>query len=106
MITRIWHGRTKTADAKEYREFVIKTGVADYKSVKGNCGVQIWQREEGDETHIYTVSWWDNYESIKQFAGEDFEKAKYYEEDKKYLLEFEEKVMHCECYDFKNSLNE
>jgi len=100
MITRIWHGRIKTADAKEYREFVIKTGVADYKSVKGNCGVQIWQREEGDETHIYTVSWWNNYESIKQFAGEDFEKAKYYEEDKKYLLEFEEKVRHFECYEF------
>ena len=101
MITRIWHGRTKTTDAKEYREFVIETGVADYKSIKGNLGVQIWQREDGDVTHVYTVTWWDNYESIKQFAGEDFDKAKYYEDDKKYLLEFEEKVMHCECYDFK-----
>jgi heme-degrading monooxygenase HmoA len=101
MITRIWHGRTKTADAKEYREYVIRTGIDDYKSVNGNLGVQIWQTEDGDVTHIYTVTWWDNYESIKQLAGEDFEKAKYYEDDKKYLLEFEEKVMHCECWDFK-----
>jgi heme-degrading monooxygenase HmoA len=100
MITRIWHGRTRTTDAQEYREFVIKTGVADYKAVKGNLGVQIWQKEEGDVTHIYTVTWWENYESIKQFAGEDFEKAKYYEDDKKYLLEFEENVMHCECWEF------
>ena len=100
MITRIWHGRTSTDDADEYREYVIETGIKDYKSVKGNLGVQIWQRREGDITHIWTVTWWDNYESIKQFAGEDFEKAKYYPEDKQYLLEFEDNVVHCECYDF------
>ena len=100
MITRIWHGRTSTADAKEYREFVIKTGISEYTAIKGNLGAQIWQREEGDVTHIYTVSWWKDYESIKEFAGDDFEKAKYYEEDKKYLLEFEPNVMHCEAFDF------
>jgi heme-degrading monooxygenase HmoA len=101
MIARIWHGRTSTADAEKYRDFVIETGIKDYKSVKGNLGAQIWQRQEGDITHIWTISWWDSYESIKQFAGNDFEKAKYYEEDTKYLLEFEPNVMHCTCYDFK-----
>ena len=101
MIARMWHGRTRTADAAAYRQFVIETDIADYTSVKGNLGAQIWQRQEGDITHIWTVSWWESYESIKKFAGEDFEKAKYYEEDKKYLLEFEANVMHCECYDFK-----
>lgn len=39
-----------------------------------------------------------NLEVIKNFAGEDFEKAKYYPEDKKYLLEFEEKVIHYEVF--------
>jgi heme-degrading monooxygenase HmoA len=68
MITRIWHGRTLTKDATEYRNFVIETGISDYKSIPGNIGAQIWQKEEGDITHIYTVSWWDNYDSIKQFA--------------------------------------
>jgi len=101
MITRIWHGRTLTKDAAEYRNFVIKTGISEYKSVPGNLGAQIWQREEGDVTHIYTISWWDSYDSIKQFAGEDFEKAKYYEEDKQYLLEYEPLVMHCETFDFR-----
>ena len=101
MITRIWHGRTLTKDATEYRDFVIKTGISEYKAVPGNLGAQIWQREEGDVTHMYTISWWDSYDSIKQFAGEDFEKAKYYEEDKKYLLEFEPHVMHCETFDFR-----
>ena len=101
MITRIWHGRTRTEDADIYRQYVIETGIKDYKSVKGNLGAQIWQKQEGVVTHIWTVTWWDSYESIKLFAGEDFEKARYYEEDKKFLLEFEPDVIHCETYDFK-----
>lgn len=96
MIARIWHGRTAAADAADYRDYVRATGLKHYRSLPGNLGAQIWQRQEGDVTHIYTVSWWENYESIKQFAGENFEKARYYEEDKKYLLEFEENVRHCE----------
>ena len=101
MIARIWHGSTRTEDAGAYRQFVIETGIADYASVKGNLGAQIWQREEGDVTHICTVSWWESYESIKQFAGKDFAKSKYYDEDKRYLLEFEPQVIHYEAYDFK-----
>jgi len=102
MITRIWHGKTKAEVADEYREFVIATGIIDYRSTKGNRGAQIWQRREGDITHIWTVSWWDDYESIKAFAGDDVEKAHYYDEDKKYLLEFEPNVIHCETFDFPN----
>jgi heme-degrading monooxygenase HmoA len=101
MIARLWHGRTKTSDAVAYRQYVINTGIKGYRSVKGNLGAQIWQQQEGSVTHICTLSWWEDYESIKAFAGEDFEKAKYYEEDKKYLLELEPAVQHYECYDFR-----
>ena len=100
MIVRIWHGRTKTTDAEAYRQFVIETGIKDYSSTKGNLGAQIWQRQDGDITHIWTVSWWDDLKSIRAFAGEDIGKARYYDEDKKYLLEFEPAVMHCESYNF------
>lgn len=101
MIVRIWHGRTKTSDANKYRDYVIETGMAGYRATKGNIAAQIWQQQEGAITHIYTVSWWDGYDSIKAFAGEAYEKAKYYEEDEKYLLEFEPAVQHYECWDFR-----
>lgn len=100
MITRIWHGRTKAEDADEYLSFLVKTGVADYKSVPGNLGVEVWRRIEGDVCHFWTVTKWDSYESIALFAGEDRERAKYYPEDKGYLLEFEEKVIHCDTFIF------
>jgi heme-degrading monooxygenase HmoA len=100
MIVRIWHGRTKTNDAVAYREFVIETGIKEYLSTKGNLGAQIWQRQEDDITHIWTVSWWQDFESIKAFAGNDIEKPKYYDEDKKYLLDFEPTVAHYEAFDY------
>jgi uncharacterized damage-inducible protein DinB/heme-degrading monooxygenase HmoA len=94
MITRIWHGRTKKEDADKYLQYVIDTGINDYVTTKGNLNTQIWQDTEGEISHIFTVTEWDNIESIKKFAGEDFKKAKYYPEDKNYLLELEPEVKH------------
>jgi hypothetical protein len=54
--------------------------------------------------HFYTVTEWQDIESIKKFAGEDYEKARYYPEDKTFLLEFEENVNHYETFTASNSL--
>ena len=99
-ITRIWHGITKIEHADEYLDFLERSGVSDYKSTDGNLSVEILRRIDGDKCHFWTVTKWDTYESIKKFAGEDFEKAKYYPEDKNYLLEFEPNVIHCETFSF------
>jgi uncharacterized damage-inducible protein DinB len=103
MLTRIWHGKTKKEDADIYRQYVIDSGIQDYLNTEGNLDVQIWQRDEEDITHIFAVTQWENLGSIKTFAGDDFEKAKYYSEDKKYLLELEEKVKHYQTYSFSNN---
>ncbi len=100
IITRIWHGVTRAEYSDEYLEYVIKTGVADYKNTPGNLGVKILRRIENDVCHFWTVTKWSSYESLKKFAGEDFEKARYYAEDEKYLLEFEPNVIHCETFEF------
>jgi heme-degrading monooxygenase HmoA len=99
-ITRIWHGITKATDAEVYLAYLEKTGVEDYKKTPGNLGVQILRRVEGDCCHFWTVTQWDSYESIQAFAGPEYEKARYYQEDKKYLLSFEPKVIHCETFEF------
>ena len=100
MITRIWHGRTKAAHADEYLQFLIDTGVADYKSVEGNLSVEVWRRIDGDVCHFYTVTKWSSFDAIRRFAGVDPEKAKYYPDDSRYLLEFEPNVEHCETFEF------
>jgi heme-degrading monooxygenase HmoA len=100
VITRIWHGMTKAEHADEYLEFLVNTGVADYKKTPGNLSVEILRRVENDICHFWTVTKWDSFENIKKFAGRDYEKARYYEEDAKYLLEFESNVIHCETFEF------
>jgi heme-degrading monooxygenase HmoA len=100
VITRIWHGVTKAEVANEYLEYVIKTGIEDYKKTEGNLSVEILRRVENDKCHFWTVTKWTSYENIKKFAGEDYEKARYYAEDTRYLLEFEPNVIHCETFEF------
>jgi len=96
MIARMWHGRVPTQKAKAYREFVNERAIPDYQSVKGNISVHILERQDGDVTHFITLTFWENMESIKGFAGQDVDAAKYYSEDKDFLLEFEPTVVHYE----------
>jgi len=98
IITRIWHGITKKEDADEYLNYLFDTGIKDYRSIKGNLSTKVLRRIDHDICHFMTVTEWDSVDSIKEFAGEKFEKARYYKEDKKYLLEFEENVTHFETY--------
>jgi hypothetical protein len=99
-ITRVWHGRTKAEHADEYLNFLMESGVPDYKSVDGNLSVEIWRRSEGAECHFWTVTKWDGYESIERFAGKDIGQAKYYPDDAEFLLEFEPNVQHYETFEF------
>ncbi|MEL6447281.1 MAG: antibiotic biosynthesis monooxygenase [Pseudomonadota bacterium] len=96
MIIRMWHGRVKREDAAAYRAFLEQRAIPDYQSVPGNQSVRILERHDGDVTHFITMTAWDNVEVIKAFAGDDIEVAKYYPEDKGFLLEFEPGVVHYE----------
>ena len=98
MIARIWHGTTPAEKSDEYLEYINKTGIPDYRATAGNSGAYILRRIEGDIAHFITFSIWDSIESIKRFAGEDHEKARYYPEDANFLLEFEPTVTHYEFF--------
>jgi len=95
-IARIWHGITPATKADEYLDYLNKTGIPDYRQTKGNQGAFVLRRLERDQAHFLTLSLWDSIESIKRFAGDNYERARYYPEDKKYLLEFEPTVQHYE----------
>ncbi len=96
MIARIWHGVTTARKSDDYVEYLNKTGVPDYRATDGNQGVQVLRRIDGDKAHFLLISLWDSTDSIKQFAGPDMDKARYYPEDKEFLLEFEPTVTHYE----------
>ena len=96
MIVRMWHGRVPTSSAGDYRDFLNARAVPDYQAVDGNLSVHILERQEGDITHFITLTFWRDLASIRGFAGDEVETAKYYPEDKDFLLEFEPHVVHYE----------
>ncbi|MEE2689927.1 MAG: antibiotic biosynthesis monooxygenase [Pseudomonadota bacterium] len=90
MILRTWHGRTKREDADAYEKFTVERAGSDYPSVAGFRKFYFTRRDEGDVSHFFLVTVWDSLEAVKRFAGEEPEKAKYYPEDDRFLLEKEE----------------
>ena len=84
MITRIWHGKTSPENAENYLQFLLNDGTKEYWQTKGILSVKIWARKEEDCCHFWTVTEWTDIKSIKRFAGEDYEKAKYYPETREY----------------------
>ena len=96
MIVRIWRGETPAEKADEYLDVLRRTGVADYRTTEGNKGVRILRRIVDGRAEFVILTTWDCYDSIRCFAGDPIDKARYYDEDKNYLLEFEPTVSHYE----------
>jgi heme-degrading monooxygenase HmoA len=98
MIARIWHGKTSVEKYHAYTIFLKDAAIPDYQKTEGFKGLTFLKSIENGEGHFTLITFWENLEVIKNFAGEDFEKAKYYAEDGDFLLEFEEKVQHHEVF--------
>ncbi len=96
MIVRVWHGVVPRAKSKKYLEYLKTTGMKDYSHTPGNAGASILTRNDRDNTEFIIISRWKSMEVIKEFAGEDIGKARYYPEDRKFLLELEPEVKHYE----------
>jgi heme-degrading monooxygenase HmoA len=94
VICRMWHGRTPLSKGDAYARFLEQRAIPDYRSVPGNLSVSVMRRDEDAITHFLTVTYWDSESSIRDFAGDEPLTAKYYPEDKDYLLEFEPRVEH------------
>ena len=98
MIERIWHGKTSEANFGAYTDLLKRIAIPDYQKTAGFKGLTFLRNIANNEAHFNLITYWENLEVIKNFAGQDFEKAKYYPEDNEFLLEFEEKVQHFEVF--------
>jgi heme-degrading monooxygenase HmoA len=100
MIARIWRGWVRTDRAAEYVDYIVGTGMAEYRNTPGNRDAQMLTRDLGDgRTEVVTMSWWDSLDSIRAFAGDDITAAKYYPEDEDFLIAHEDTVTHYEVRD-------
>ncbi len=98
MIARIWHGRTEIEGYEAYTEFLKEKAIPDYQGTPGFIKLIFLRTIKDGAGHFTLITFWETLEVVKNFAGEDFEKAKYYPEDNDFLLEFEETVTHHEVF--------
>jgi heme-degrading monooxygenase HmoA len=96
MLVRMWHGVVTISKALAYRKFLNERAIPDYRSVEGNVSVHVLERKEREIIHFITLTFWQSFEATRRLAGEDIDVAKYYPEDKNYLIEFEPHVVHDE----------
>ncbi|NEX92122.1 antibiotic biosynthesis monooxygenase [Caulobacter sp. 17J65-9] len=96
MIARFWHGRVPQEKSDRYAEYMRAVVLPDYRGVPGNRGAWCMRRDDGEIVHFELLSFWDDVEAVKLFAGEDHEIARYYDFDDLYLIEKEPGVLHYE----------
>ena len=96
MIARIWRGVVRTDDADEYAQYIADTGFAAYARTEGNRGAWMLRRDVGELTEFLTFTLWESLEAVKAFAGDDYERAVYYPEDDRFLVERDASCAHYE----------
>ena len=76
-----------------------RTGAKECRATPGNRGVYVLRRIRQNRAEFTFISLWDSFDAIRRFAGEDYEKAHYYPEDRDFLVELEPFVEHYDVLD-------
>ncbi len=98
MVSRIWHGWTSHAKADAYEELLkteIFTGIQN-RHIPGYEGIQLYRRTLENEVEFITIMWFDSLDSVRVFAGEDYEQAVVPPAARKILSHFYDRSQHYE----------
>jgi heme-degrading monooxygenase HmoA len=96
MVARIWHGRTPTEKADEYRQYLFDAGVKKIATLPGNRGVQMMMSRTAEQGEFMVISYWDSIDAIKGYAGAEYTKVHDLPRDKEFLIDQETLVRHFE----------
>ena len=104
MISRIWHGYTRPGSADAYEALLrdeIITGIED-RSIDGFREIQVLRRNLGDHVEFITAMWFDTFDAIRAFAGEDPEASVVPPAARQLLARFDERTQHYEVRERRN----
>lgn len=97
-VMRVWAGCTTAADADEYARYLLQTGLPGYRAVPGNLGARFGRRDVGERTEFRLISFWVSMDAVRAFAGDEPERAVFYSEDERFLVERDLVVSHYEVF--------
>ena len=96
MITRMWRGWARSDQADRYERHYRSEVVATLGQVPGFRGARLLRRRLGEETEFVSLTFFDDLDAVRGFAGPDYETAVVAEEAREVLIRFDERVSHYE----------
>jgi heme-degrading monooxygenase HmoA len=104
LVVRSWRGVTRTADADAYDDYLHATGYREYAATPGNLGVLALRRPlqatggvaEEPRTEWLLLTLWESMDAVRRFAGAEPERAVFYPEDERFLVDRDLTVHHWE----------
>lgn len=101
MIARIWKGASRTSDAAAYEQYMRDVALPGYRRVPGNRGTLMLRRDRDDDRTAFTmITLWEDMAAVRAFAGDEPDRAVFYPDDDRFLVERDLLVTHHEVYAF------
>jgi heme-degrading monooxygenase HmoA len=97
VIARWWRGWAATAENADVYEELLKTTILPWvASHEGHRGSYLVRRGIEEGVEFATLTLWDSLDSVKAFAGEDYEVAVVPEQARAVLSRWDERSTHYE----------
>ncbi len=87
MIVRQWTGVIRRDRLNEYMTLLEQRGMREYAETPGFVAAYAFQRPAGENFEINLVSFWDSVDSLKAYAGADYEAAHYFPEHREIMID-------------------
>ena len=71
MIMRVWHGYTSRENADAYEDLLRNEILPGIHRINGYCGAYLLRKPRDSEVEFITLTTWDSYDAIAEFAGGD-----------------------------------
>ena len=98
MIARIWTGEVPLEKSSAYLDLMLNVALPSYRSCEGNRGAWCMRRNLGGFAQFQMMSFWDDLEAIRAFAGDRVEQARYFDFDADFLVRMDPCVSHFELF--------
>jgi heme-degrading monooxygenase HmoA len=92
----MWRGWSRSDQADRYERHYRSEVVATLGQVPGFRGARLLRRRLGEETEFVSLTFFDDLDAVRGFAGPDYETAVVAEEAREVLIRFDERVSHYE----------
>ena len=104
MIVRQWRGLARADTASAYLHHLRAETLPRLQAIDGHRGAYVLGREAAGEVEFVVLTLWDSLESVRGFAGDDYEAAVVPPEARRVLTSFDERVLHYELVIGPNDL--